>query len=97
MTEPKRPRGRPRKHAENRMSVSWRLPDSIRAQLIEAAIANKRSQSEEIEARLVASFDQPALIDALADRLEERQAERRAGLFTVLFPVDDLSSGGTKN
>jgi hypothetical protein len=75
MTEPKRSRGRPRKYAENRVTTGFRASDELRTKIREAAIANGRSQSEEIEARVAASFDQPALIDALAERWAARMKE----------------------
>lgn len=50
---------------------SERLSESLKA----AAEANGRTISEEIDHRLEQSFDHPALIDALANRLEERLAE----------------------
>jgi hypothetical protein len=86
----KRKRGPKPKLDAKRKHLAFRLHDRTYDLLIDAAKESKRSIAQEIEFRLQQSFDQPALIDALAERLEERLLEaERACNFELLQTHSD--------
>jgi hypothetical protein len=64
---PLRRRGRPPLHRgeAKRAQITTRIRPSVKERLDQAASANRRSVSEEIEARMEASFDEAGTVAAL--------------------------------
>jgi hypothetical protein len=70
MAEPKKRGGQPKADKDRKKNnFTFRLTNAEYLAVMAAADANERSMADEVRARLRASFDQPALIDALADRM----------------------------
>jgi phage protein D len=75
MAEPKK-RGRPPKRpgAGSRRNYAFRMTDATRDQVVAAADKNGRSMSEELEARIEASFAEDRMRAIAREEIEKAQA-----------------------
>ena len=76
-----RRRGRPGQPIEQRKrnTLAFRVRDQMKAKLEVAADKSERSVSEEIEYRLMMSFDDEALVQALLEATIDTLRRRRLG------------------